>query len=81
MSGSEGFSSDNGREVYSGLISGEKGRKADIPVELKAGWNTIALKCAHTTWQYQSAISLRGEDGKALDNLKYSVVFPEASTR
>ena len=41
--------------------------------KLLAGWNTLVLKSAHVTWQWQVAAGLRPAPGDTLDALRYAL--------
>jgi lysophospholipase L1-like esterase len=63
----------NGASVYSGLITGEPGKKKTVSAQLHAGWNTLVFALNHTTWQMQCTVHLAGIDGDSLDDLRYSI--------
>ena len=58
----------NGTPVYQ-----DKLKRVEVPVKLLAGWNTLVLKSAHVTWQWQVAAGLRPAPGDALDALRYAL--------
>lgn len=63
----------NGEDVGSRTVrSGKKGSVAEpIPVELKAGWNTLEVDCSHDRSQRQFLCSLVLPGGKAMDDVLY----------
>lgn len=63
----------NGASVYSGLITGEPGKKKTVPAQLHTGWNTLVFALNHTTWQMQCTVHLAGINDDSLDDLHYSV--------
>ena len=58
----------NGTPVYQ-----DKLKRVEVPVKLLAGWNTLVLKSAHVTWQWQVSAGLRPAPGDALDALRYAL--------
>jgi hypothetical protein len=63
----------NGTLLYSGLLTGEPGKKKSVPAQLHAGWNTLAFALNHTTWQMQCTVHLAGIGDDSLGDLRYSI--------
>jgi lysophospholipase L1-like esterase len=66
----------NGTELYANPINEEPKHRIDIPAQLIEGWNCLALKCNHLTWQWQVSAALEGVDGEALDDQRYTAHAP-----
>jgi hypothetical protein len=64
----------NGREVYSGLLTAEPKHSKTVEVCLTRGWNTLAFRSNHVTWQWQCAVDLKPVGADSLDDLRYSIV-------
>ena len=64
----------NGREVYSGLLTAEPKRSKTVEVRLERGWNALAFRSNHVTWQWQCALDLKPAGEDSLDDLRYSIV-------
>lgn len=62
----------NGREVYGGLLTAEPKRSKTVEVRLERGWNALAFRSNHITWQCALDLKPAGED--SLDDLRYSIV-------
>ena len=61
----------NGQRVFGGFL--DKG-EATAEVELKPGWNLLAAKCSHVTWQFQLSVALEQLPGGApVTALTYAV--------
>lgn len=63
----------NGQEVYSDIVTGKKGRRDSVPVELKKGWNTLLARVCHVTWQWAAGAGLKNADGTDVSGLTYSI--------
>ena len=66
----------NGKTVYADMITREPGRKAVRDVELNAGWNVLAFKSCHRTWQWQQSVTLVEQDGSEPQGLEYRAEAP-----
>jgi hypothetical protein len=64
----------NGREVYSGLLTGEPKRGKTVEVRLERGWNALAFRSNHVTWQWQCSVDVTPVGEDSLDDLRYSIV-------
>jgi hypothetical protein len=64
----------NGREVYSGLLTAEPKRSKTVEVRLERGWNVLAFRSNHITWQWQCALDLKPAGEDSLGDLRYSIV-------
>ncbi len=64
----------NGREVYSGLLTGEPKRSKTVEVRLERGWNALAFRSNHVTWQWQCSVDVTPVGEDSLDDLRYSIV-------
>jgi hypothetical protein len=62
----------NGEIVYSGLITGEPGKRKTADAVLQSGWNTLAFTLDHVTWQMQCSVELRAVAGDSLEGLRFS---------
>jgi lysophospholipase L1-like esterase len=67
----------NGTELYAKPINEEPKHRIDLPTQLNQGWNCLALKCNHLTWQWQVSATLEGVDGDRLVDLRFSAEAPE----
>ena len=63
----------NGAQVYSGLLTGEPGKKKTIAAKLHTGWNTLVFALNHIAWQMQCTVHLAGVGNDSLDDLRYSI--------
>lgn len=66
----------NGTELYAKPINEEPKHRIELATELHKGWNCLALKCNHLTWQWQVSAAIEGVDGDGLDDLRYSAEAP-----
>jgi len=66
----------NGRELYSGMITGEPKQRATLDACLVKGWNTLAFKANHRTWQWQVFVKVVPVGDDALEDLHYQATFP-----
>ena len=66
----------NGTELYAKPINEEPKHRIDLPTQLKQGWNCLALKCNHLTWQWQVSAAVEGVDGDGLSDLRYAAEAP-----
>ncbi|MCY2996429.1 MAG: GDSL-type esterase/lipase family protein [Planctomycetota bacterium] len=64
----------NGRDVYSGLLTGEPKRSKTLEVRLERGWNALAFRSNHVTWQWQCSVDVTKVGEDSLDDLRYSIV-------
>lgn len=62
----------NGEPVYAGVITAEAQRRAERPVTLRAGWNVLAFKTNHVSWQWQFSLDLVDGPADGLDGLEVS---------
>jgi lysophospholipase L1-like esterase len=69
----------NGTPVYSGLLTGEPGKKKTISAKLHVGWNTLVFALNHVAWQMQCTVHLAGVVDDSLDDLRYSIA-PHGTT-
>ena len=60
--------------VYKGEITGKPGKKDEVRVFLKEGWNRLVFKSNRISWQWQQAIELLPIKGDSLDDLEYSIL-------
>jgi len=63
----------NGGSLYSGLLTGEPGKKKTVTAQLHAGWNTLVFALNHTAWQMQCTVHLAGVADDSLGDLRYSI--------
>lgn len=63
----------DGKSVYSGLLTGEPGKRKTVATQLHTGWNALVFALNHTAWQMQCTVHLAGADGDSLDDLRYSI--------
>ncbi|MEI9892466.1 MAG: GDSL-type esterase/lipase family protein [Chthoniobacter sp.] len=68
----------NGGALYSGLLTGEPGKRKTVPAQLHAGWNTLVFALNHTAWQMQCTVHLAGIGDDSLENLRYSIAPQKA---
>ncbi|MDR3401637.1 MAG: GDSL-type esterase/lipase family protein [Chthoniobacter sp.] len=68
----------NGASLYSGLLTGEPGKKKTVTAQLHAGWNTLVFALNHTAWQMQCTVHLAGLGDDALGDLRYSIAPQKA---
>jgi len=71
----------NGGEIYSGLLTGEPGKKKTVEAHLHAGWNTMVFNLNHIAWQWQCSIHLEPMGDDSLGDLRYSAVPHEGGPR
>ena len=64
----------NGREVYSGLLTGEPKHSKTVETRLERGWNALAFRSNHVTWQWQCSVDITPVSEDSLDDLRYSIV-------
>ena len=69
----------NGKPAYEGKLAGEPGGKASAAASLAKGWNFLVFKSSFIQWQWQFAITLRGQAGDDLGDLRYSTKPPASS--
>lgn len=55
----------NGAKIDSLAIPGGNAGK-ELDIELQAGWNMLAVRCSHVTWQFQLSAALEPATGKLL---------------
>lgn len=53
----------NGEKCYSDVITAAPKKQATATTRLAKGWNTLWVKSAHTTFQWQQVVELKGADG------------------
>lgn len=68
----------NGGEVYEGLITKEPKKSTSVAAKLKKGWNALVFKSSHRTWLWQVSVGLAATEGDTLDDLRYSIIFPNS---
>jgi lysophospholipase L1-like esterase len=64
----------NGQELYAGQITAEPRKQKQLEARLRQGWNTLAFKANHCTWQWQCAVDLLPAGEESLADLRYSTV-------
>jgi hypothetical protein len=64
----------NGTEVYSGVLTSEPKKRTTVQARLRKGWNVLVCDTSHMQWQWQFTADLKGVDGDALEDLRYSAV-------
>lgn len=69
----------NGTELYAKPINEEPKHRIDLPSQLQQGWNCLALRCNHLTWQWQVSAAIEGADGDGLVDLRHSAQAPEGN--
>jgi lysophospholipase L1-like esterase len=62
----------NQKKVYQDDLTGKKGKKDQVNVSLKKGWNTLVFKSNRCTWQWQNSINLVPIGSDSLDDLLFS---------
>lgn len=66
----------NGQRLYSALLTQEPKRQTTLPVHLHPGWNILAFKSCHRTWQWQQSLTLLEPNGATPEGLTYSASPP-----
>jgi lysophospholipase L1-like esterase len=69
----------NGKPAYEGKLAGEPGGKASAAATLAKGWNLLVFKSSFIQWQWQFAITLSGQAGDDLGDLRYSTKPSDSS--
>jgi hypothetical protein len=64
----------NGQEHYRGQLTAEPKKRKEVDARLRQGWNVLACKANHCTWQWQYAVDLLPVENDSLDELRYSTV-------
>ncbi len=67
----------NEKELYANTITAEPKKKTSLDVVLRRGWNCLALKCDHLTFQWQISAGLEGMGSDDLSDLRYSAQNPD----
>ena len=60
-------------KAYQDEITGKKGRKDQVEINLKEGWNRVVFKSNRIAWQWQQSVEILPVDGDSLDDLRYSI--------
>ena len=63
----------NGTQLYSGLLTGEPGKKKTVNARLHVGWNTLVFALNHIAWQMQCSVHLAPVGDDSLGALRYSI--------
>ncbi|QNN24615.1 hypothetical protein HED60_20845 [Planctomycetales bacterium ZRK34] len=66
----------NGHERYAGVITDEPHRRTELFAVLRPGWNILAIKCNHLTWQWQVTANLVQVNDDDLSDLHYTAEPP-----
>ncbi len=66
----------NNQELYRGKLANKR-----VETRLKKGWNTLAFKANHRTWQWQLSVGLAGVGDDSLADLRYSIKPPAAADK
>lgn len=66
----------NGTELYAKAITEEPKHQIEITTRLQRGWNCLAIKCNHLTWQWQLSASIEPLEGDSLGDLRYTTEPP-----
>ncbi len=64
----------NGAEAYSGVLTSEPKKRTAVQARLRQGWNVLVCDTSHMQWQWQFSADLKGVDGDALEDLRYSAL-------
>ncbi|MDB6074488.1 MAG: Lipolytic protein family, partial [Verrucomicrobiaceae bacterium] len=64
----------NGTEVYAGVLTSEPKKRTTVQARLRKGWNVLVCDTSHMQWQWQFSADLKGIDGDALEDLRYSAL-------
>lgn len=67
----------NVTELYSKAITEEPKRQIELTARLQRGWNCLAIKCNHLTWQWQLSASIEAAEGDSLRDLRYVTEPPK----
>ena len=64
----------NKEKVYQDELTKKSGKKDQVKVKLKKGWNLLVFKSNRMTWQWQQSVNLAPIGSDSLDDLRYSML-------